>query len=299
MTAVKSTNRPLAENTLPPGATVVIVAGGGSLPAEIADRLAETGTSTRILMIEGEADDAARFGGHTAEAMALGDFGNLVSRLKAYGATHVLLAGTVSRRPRLTEVRPGLGLIRAFIDVAWALAKGDDGLLRAVINHIENAGIRVIAVQDVFPELLTEQGVITGAKPSKQDMRNIEAAAKAARAIGALDIGQAAIAIGGRAIALEGIEGTDGLLARMIDLRHHGRLAGARGGVLVKCAKAGQELRADLPAIGPATVEAVAAAELSGIALEAGRSLILEREFTLKKARESKVFIYGLEAEIL
>ena len=117
-----------------------------------------------------------------------------------------------------------------------------------------------------------------------------------AKAIGALDIGQAAIAIGGRAIALEGVEGTHGLLERTLELRGHGRLAGKTRGVLVKCAKPGQELRADLPSIGPQTVEAAHAAGLAGIAVEAGRSLILEGPVVLARANALGLFVYGLPA---
>ena len=106
-----------------------------------------------------------------------------------------------------------------------------------------------------MPDLLAGEGVMTRAKPTAADRKDLAAAFAAAKAIGALDIGQAAVAIGGRAIALEGVEGTDGLLARARALRSHGRLAGKKRGVIVKCAKPGQELRADLPAIGPQTVE--------------------------------------------
>lgn len=276
---------------------IALIAGGGSLPAELADRLAENGLNTVVMPIEGEADDDARFQKHQVERILLEEFGGLITRLKRHAATHVLMAGTVKRRPRIAALRLSPGLFRALIDVAWALARGDDSLLRAVIGHVEKSGFSVISAQDVLPELLADEGVIAPARPSKRDLADISAATTAARAIGTLDIGQAAIAIGGRVVALEGIEGTDGLLARTADLRSHGRLAGARGGVLVKCSKPGQELRADLPAVGPETVDAAAKAGLAGIALEAGRSLLLEREETLRRARDRKVFIYGIEAK--
>src|SRR5690606_8572029 len=136
----------------------------------------------------------------------------------------------------------------------------------------EKAGIEVIGVHELLPEIVVEARCYTSRLPGRQDWRDISAALEAARAIGTLDIGQAAIAIGGRAIALEGIEGTDGLLQRTVGLRDHGRLAGASGGVLAKCAKPQQELRADLPAIGPRTVVDAARAGLSGIVLQAGRT---------------------------
>ena len=282
---------------VPPDAVIALIAGGGSLPVEIASRLAELGAKAIVLPIKGEANDDIVFAGHTVERIELEEFGSLISRLKRHRVTHVLMAGTVGRRPKLTAMRFHTGLIKAAKDVAWALARGDNDLLKAVIGHIEKNGITVVSAQDVLPELLTECGLVAGDHPNKRDFADMSAARAAAKSIGALDIGQAAIAVGGRAIALEGIEGTEGLLARMVDLRDHGRLAGKSGGVLVKCAKPGQELRADLPAIGPQTIDAASRAGLAGIALEAGRSLILERPETLRRAAKVGVFIFGIEAQ--
>jgi hypothetical protein len=176
------------------------------------------------------------------------------------------------------------------------LRRGDDGLLKMLTQALEKRGVKVVGAHEVVPELTASEGSLTTAEPNRSDWRDIEAAHKAAKAIGALDIGQAAIAIGGRAVALEGIEGTAGLLDRMRELRGHGRLAGKARGVLVKCAKPGQELRADLPTIGPQTVEAAHAAGLAGIAVEAGRSLILEGPETLARANALGLFVIGLPA---
>lgn len=282
---------------LPADAVVGLIAGGGSLPVDIAGRLSSEGVQSRIFPIEGEADADQSFFGLPGEGIAIEDFGGLVALLRRHGVTHVLMAGTVKRRPKISGMRLHLGLFNAIVDVAKSLARGDDGLLKAVINHIEKHDIRVVSTQDILPELLVEAGRIAGPRPGKGDRADMKAAAEAAKAIGALDVGQAAIAVAGRAIALEGIEGTEGLLERMVDLRNHGRLAGAKGGVLVKCAKPSQELRVDLPAIGPDTIDAAARAGLAGIALEAGRSLILDRAETLHRAERQGLFVFGLEAE--
>jgi hypothetical protein len=159
---------------------------------------------------------------------------------------------------------------------------------------LESRGIKVVGAHEIVPELTAGEGPLTATRPNQSDWRDIQAARTAARAIGALDIGQAAVAIGGRAVALEGIEGTAGLLDRTRELRGHGRLAGKARGVLVKCAKPGQELRADLPSIGPQTIEAAHAAGLAGIAVEAGRSLILEGPATIARANALGLFIVGL-----
>ena len=136
--------------------------------------------------------------------------------------------------------------------------------------------------------------MLTAASPLSTDQRDLDAAFIAAKAIGALDIGQAAVAVGGRVIALEGVEGTDGLLERVVNLRNHGRLGKAKRGVLVKCAKPQQELRADLPTIGVETIERAHRAGLVGVGVEAEKSLILERDGVVAAADAAGLFVIGL-----
>lgn len=281
---------------LAPDAKVGIIAGGGSLPVEVAISLAGQGYPPVIILIEGEADRKSELDCYEHENLALEDIGSLASLLKRRGISHLVLAGEIRRRPRLIDMRPSLGLIAVVPSVVMALARGDDGLLKVLTRALEARGVKVVGAHEVVPELVAAEGALTKAAPLKSDWRDIKAAHAAAMAIGALDIGQAAVAIGGRAIALEGIEGTDALLDRTRQLRGHGRLAGRTRGVLVKCAKPGQELRADLPSIGPQTIEAAHAAGLAGVAVEAGRSLILEGPTVVARADALGLFVIGLPA---
>lgn len=279
---------------LAPGSKVGIIAGGGSLPVEVADGLVKHGFAPFIIIAAGEVDREADFAAYEQQKLALEDIGLLFPLLRRKGITHLVLAGEIKRRPRLSKIRPALGLLAIIPSVVRALRHGDDGLLRMLTRALERRGVRVVGAHEVVPELTAGEGTLTATEPSQSDWRDIQAARQAAKAIGALDIGQAAIAIGGRTVALEGIEGTAGLLDRMRELRGHGRLAGKSRGALVKCAKPGQELRADLPTIGPQTIEAAHAAGLAGIAVEAGRSLILEGPATLARANALGLFIVGL-----
>ncbi|PBB21689.1 UDP-2,3-diacylglucosamine diphosphatase LpxI [Mesorhizobium sp. WSM4313] len=281
---------------LAPGSRVGIIAGGGSLPVEVADGLLKQGFVPFVIIAEGEVDREADFSAYERQTLALEDIGLLLPLLKRNGITHLVLAGEIKRRPRLSKIRPTLGLLAIIPSVIRALRRGDDGLLKVLTRSLEDRGIAVVGAHEVVPELTAGEGTLTAAHPNQSDWRDIKAGRAAAKAIGALDIGQAAIAIGGRAIALEGIEGTAGLLDRTRELRGHGRLAGKARGVLVKCAKPGQELRADLPSIGPHTIDAAHAAGLAGIALEAGHSLILEGPETLARANALGLFIVGLPA---
>ena len=281
---------------LPPDARVGIIAGGGSLPVEVAAGSAGQGYPPFIVLMEGEADRLPELRQYEHETLALEAIGSLVPLLKRHRITHLVLAGEIKRRPRLTHLRPSLSLLAVIPVVVMALARGDDGLLKVVARGLEARGIKVVGAHEIVPNLVAAEGTLTKVEPQKSDWRDIEAGFAAAKAIGALDIGQAAVAVGGRTIALEGIEGTAGLLDRAKLLRGHGRIAGKTRGVLVKCAKPGQELRADLPSIGPQTVEAAHAAGLAGIAVETGRSLILEGPATLSRANELGLFIVGLAA---
>ncbi|MER9299525.1 UDP-2,3-diacylglucosamine diphosphatase LpxI [Mesorhizobium sp. M0621] len=281
---------------LAPGARVGVIAGGGHLPVEVARGLEGQCYPPFIIMVEGEVDRGSELYRYEHESLALEQIGALASLLKRRKITHLVLAGEIKRRPKLTDMRLSFGLLALVPMLVMALARGDDGLLKILARGLEARGVKIVGAHQVVPDLVAVEGVLTKAAPLKSDRRDIEAAYAAAKAIGALDIGQAAIAIGGRAIALEGIEGTDGLLLRTKELRGHGRLAGRTRGVLVKCAKPGQELRADLPSIGPQTIEAAHAAGLAGIAVEAGRSLVLEGPETIARANALGLFVIGLSA---
>lgn len=270
-----------------------IIAGGGLLPVEVAKGLSQRGETPFLIIVKGEGD-APALKTYPHVEMELEQFASVRSLLKANGIARVVMAGTIARRPRIGKLRPILPLLPAIGRFILALASGDDALLRTIIGYLEAAGVKVVGAHEVVPDLLVGEGVHTAKKPSKDDARNIEAAFAAAKAIGELDIGQAAVAIGGRAIALEGIEGTDGLLERVAALRGHGRLAGRAGGVLVKCAKPGQELRADLPGIGVNTVEAAHKAGLNGIAVEAERALGLGFGELIARADALGLFVVGL-----
>jgi len=276
---------------------VAVVAGGGRLPIELARGMQARGEDVFVVILDGEVEDPSAFGGFSQMTIRLEQAGGVISRLKAEGVTRLVLAGTVKRRVKVSAMRPFLPLLPVVARLAAALARGDDNLLRLVVTYVESHGIEVLGAHQLMPDLLVPVGVHTRTKPDKADLADIAAALAAAKAIGALDIGQAAVAIGGRAIALEGIEGTDGLLERVAGLRGHGRLAGRTGGVLVKCAKPGQELRADLPTIGIQTVEAAHAAGLKGIAVEAEASLALGFGDMLARADKIGMFIAGLSSD--
>lgn len=279
------------------GDRVAVVAGSGRLPVNVAAGLKAAGHPPFVIIASGEAGEIEELKTYDHITLELESMTGLRSLLRRERITHVVLAGGMGRRPRLTKLRPSLELLTMLPRIVSVVGKGDDAVLKALVALIEEGGPKVVGAHQIVPDLLAGDGVMTRAKPTAADRKDIAAAFAAAKAIGALDIGQAAVAIGGRAIALEGVEGTDGLLARTRELRSHGRLAGKKRGVIVKCAKPGQELRADMPTIGPLTVSAAYKAGLAGIGVEAGRSLILDYEAVCADANALGLFVVGLQED--
>jgi DUF1009 family protein len=277
------------------GRRVALIAGSGRLPEEVAEKLSAQGMAPFVVVLEGEGP-SGRFDPYDHVVMALEEATGLLAVLRRHNVGRVVLAGGVSKRPNPWKMRKDLRLMVLLARFFVPLARGDDSLLKAVARYFEDNGMKVVGAHEIVPDLLATEGTMTKAKPLRADFPDIEAGRLAACALGRLDIGQGAIAVGGRAVALEDIDGTDALLARAKALRSHGRLAGRKRGVLVKCAKPGQELRADLPTIGPATVEAAHAAGLAGIAVEAGRSFVLHQAETIARADELGLFIVGIDA---
>lgn len=281
--------------TLSGGGRIALVAGGGRLPEEVATELVRAGERPFVVVLDGEGP-ASRFQHYDHTVITLEQASGLLAILRQHDIGRIVLAGGVTKRPNLWKIRKNLHLLALLARFVVPLARGDNNLLKAVVGYFEDHGMKVVGAHEIVPDLLADKGPMTRSKPLRADFADIEAGRTAARALGRLDVGQAAVAVGGRVVALEDIDGTDALLARVKGLRNHGRLAGRKRGVLVKCAKPGQELRADLPTIGIATVEAAHAAGLVGIAVESGRSFVLQQHETISRADELGLFIFGLDA---
>ncbi len=277
--------------------TVGIIAGNGSLPVEIADALITEGHQVVIAAMKGEAErEVERF---DCVPIGWGEIGKLFKTFKEKGVHKILLAGGIVRRPEFGFRKMDWGTIRVLPTILMAIG-GDNSVLTSAMKMVENEGFAVVGVADLLPGLLVSPGANTAQKPKTKELQQMKHAAEVIMTLGKHDIGQAAVVVGSRTVAIEGAEGTDQMLQRIADLRKLGRLPNRRSGVLTKCLKPGQDERADLPTIGPRTIENVHAANLRGIGVEAGKTIILEREKTLERARALKVFVYGLgPSEIL
>ncbi|CAL9916081.1 DUF1009 domain-containing protein [Candidatus Liberibacter solanacearum] len=275
---------------------LLIIAGSGILPYYVAKAARLNNDEPVIASVLNECSfDWKDF---ESQALPLGDLCVLRSILNQYNIGRIVVAGAISRRPSIQDLCFSIKDSFKIPKLIWQLASGGDAaILKAVIDFLEGYGVSVVGAHEVVPDLLTQKGSLGSCIPTKGIKRDIFSAMKSAEVLSDLDIGQSAVSVGGRVVALEGIEGTDSMLQRIVDCRKNGKILVGKSGVLVKMFKSQQDMRADLPSIGLMTVQNVIKAGLSGIALEYGKSLILEKDLVKKSADEAGIFIYGIDRE--
>jgi DUF1009 family protein len=272
-----------------------LIAAGGVMPFALAESLAARGINPVLFALKGLCDPVPveRFRHHW---IAVGQYGRAVKLFRAENCRDLIFIGSLVR-PALSELRLDWGSLRVIRHVVAAYRGGDDHLLSGIGGILEQDGFRMIGIKDVAPDLLMPEGCLTRASPSETAAADIARGRELLRALSPFDIGQATVVIDGHVVAVEDIEGTDGLLARVARLRGEGRIrAKAARGVLVKAPKSGQDLRFDLPTIGPRTIEGTAKAQLAGVAAIAGNTIAVEPQKMIDAADAAGLFVTGLAA---
>jgi len=272
-----------------------LIAAGGVMPFAVADSLLARGIHPVLFALKGACDPVAveRFRHHW---ISVGQVGRAMKLFRAENCRDLVFIGTLVR-PALSEIRLDWGTLRVLGRVWAAFRGGDDHLLSGIGRILEQDGFRMVGIKDVAPDLLVPEGYLTRTKPDENATADIARGREVLRALSPFDIGQAAVVIDGHVVGVEDIEGTDGLLTRVARLRKEGRIRAKAGrGVLVKAPKSGQDLRFDLPTVGPRTVEGANAARLAGIAVVAGNTIVVEPQAMIEKADAASLFVTGLPA---
>src|SRR3954469_6112773 len=270
-----------------------LIAAGGVLPFAVADSLVARRIDPVFFALRGICDpvQVRRFRHHW---IAIGQLGRLSKLLHAENCRDLVFIGALVR-PALSEIRLDWKTLRAMPSVLKAFRGGDDHLLSSVGRILEGDGFRMVGVKDAAPDLLMPEGCLTRAAPDADASADIAQGREVLRALSPFDIGQAAIVVDGHVLGVEDIEGTDGLLARVARLRAEGSIRAKPGrGVLVKAPKSGQDLRFGLPTLGPRTIEGAAAAQLAGVAVIAGHTLVAEPQAMVERADAAGLFVTGL-----
>ena len=270
-----------------------ILAAAGPLPIRLAEAGTRLGRPIHIVAINGFAgDEVARF---PHERVSIGEVGRMIASFRRAGVREIVIAGA-TQRPNLVGLRIDWGFVRNLPTVLALTRGGDDSVLRRVVRFFEGHGFKVVGASEVAPDLLAPAGPITRRLPSDEHGEAIGRAATLMSDLGRFDIGQGVVARPEGIVAVEGLGGTDAMLR---DLGPGGLAEGrARGGVLVKLAKSGQEMRIDLPTIGPETVHGAATAGLAGIAVGAGAAIVLDRELMAEAADGAGLFVSGLGTDV-
>jgi UDP-2,3-diacylglucosamine hydrolase len=280
---------------VPISSPVGLIAGGGVMPFAVADSLVGRGINPVLFALRGSCDPAKveRFRHHW---ISVGQLGRALKLFRAENCRDLVFIGTLVR-PALSEIRLDWATLRVIPRVIAAFRGGDDHLLSGVGRILERSGFRMVGIKDVAPDLLMPEGCLTRAAPDENSAADIARGREVLHALSPFDIGQAAIVIDGHVVGVEDIEGTDGLLARVARLRAEGRIrAKTARGVLVKAPKSGQDLRFDLPTMGPRTVEGAALAQLAGIAIVAGNTIVVEPQIMIETADAAGMFVTGFPA---
>jgi UDP-2,3-diacylglucosamine hydrolase len=272
-----------------------LIAAGGAMPFAVADSLVARGIDPIVFALRGACDpvEVERFRHHWIH---LGQVGRASKLFRSEGCRDLVFIGSLVR-PALSEIRLDFGTLRVIGEVLASFRGGDDHLLSGISRILERDGFRMVGIKDVAPDLLMPEGCLTRAVPDAQAAADIARGREVLRALGPFDIGQAAVVIDGHVVGIEDVGGTDELLNRIAQLRARGRIRSpAQRGVLVKAPKSGQDLRFDLPTIGPRTVEGAANAKLAGLAVVAGNTLAAEPQAMIESADAAGLFIAGIPA---
>lgn len=270
-----------------------IIAGGGDLPRAVAQSARADGRQVFVIALTGSLDgDWVKDFPH--EWASQGAPGQAFKSFRREGVTEVLLVGKVDR-PRFSDLKldaKGVMLLPRALKAARA---GDDALLRFLVAIFEEEGFRAIGVAEAAPGLVCGEGALGALAPNEENVADMMRGFAIVRALGAVDVGQAAVVCEGLALAVEAAEGTDRMIERVATLRE--ALRGTpqnRRGVLVKALKPTQDAKTDMPVIGIATLEKAAAAGLAGIGLQAGGALIVDKQAVAARANALGLFVVGV-----
>lgn len=267
-----------------------VVAAGGSIPGAVCEAALAQGIDVHVVALKGQAEAALSRFPH--RLVRLGQVGHLLGALRDAKCRDIVIVGSL-RRPDLWKTGVDFGLIRHLPTILSLTRGGDDTVLKRVVRFFEAQGFRVRGAHEIAPTLLAPRGAFGGIAPSPEDEQDIAHALALLGALGPFDVGQAVVIARGHVLAIEAAEGTDEMLKRCGALRQWG--GHKRSGVLVKAPKPGQELRVDMPVIGPRTVELAAAAGLAGIAVGQGKVMIADQADMVCLADRHHIFVTGTQ----
>jgi len=263
-----------------------LIAGNGRFPLLFAREARARGLSIAAVAHRGETDEAIEGEVEELTWVRVGQLGKLIRVLRSAGVKRAVMAGGIDKARSLTQIRPDLRGMLFLRRAISAGGHGDDSLLRALAAELEGEGISIVPSTIFLEKLIATPGRIAGPKPSSQALADIRTGCRVLAALGTADVGQSVVVEHGVVLAVEAVEGTDEAVRRA------GRL-GRGGSVVVKTAKQGQDMRFDVPAVGPATIATMIEARAGVLAVEVGATLLLDRSFLVDAATRAGITVVG------
>lgn len=263
-----------------------LIAGNGKFPFLVLDAARSQGIDMVVAAIKEETFPEIERHARTVHWMSLGQLGKLIKTFKAEGVNCAVMAGQVKHKQIFSSIVPDFKMIQLLASLA---TKNTDSLIGGVAKILEAEGIHLMDSTAFLRPLLPEPGVLTRRRPSEEEQRDLDYGYKIARELGRLDLGQSVAVSDGACVALEAMEGTDAVMERAAALVNGRELR------IVKLAKPKQDLRFDVPVIGPATVQLMARLKVSALAIEARKTLMIDREDLIRDADAAGITIVAME----
>ncbi|HKN85332.1 MAG TPA: UDP-2,3-diacylglucosamine diphosphatase LpxI [Nitrospiraceae bacterium] len=270
--------------SLASGQRIGLIAGNGRFPIIFAENAKRLGYTVSAVAHIGETAPELEQHVERIHWIKIGQFNKLIDALKEDGVQQAVMLGGVSKTHVFTTVRPDF---RALALASRLRIWKDDAILREIAAELEREGIEIRESTFGLTGILVEDGTLTKRAPTKKEWDDIHFGWDMAHEIGRLDIGQCVVIKDRVVVAVEAVEGTDETIRRAGAL-------GREGVVVVKRCKPQQDLRFDLPAVGPRTIETMETVHASVLALESGRTVLLDRDETLRKADQAGIAIVGI-----
>ena len=265
------------------GKRIGLIAGDGRFPIIFADNVRRLGfTVSAIAHVGTTLPELESYVEHI-HWLKIGQFGKALAALKQDGVGQAVMLGGIKKTNVFTTLRPDLRALAIFSRLKhWK----DDAILRAVAGELEREGIEILDSTFGLQDILAEEGHLTSKKPSKKEVEDIKFGWETLETLGMLDIGQCVVVKNRVIVSVEAVEGTDEAITR-------GGMLGGKGAVVIKRTKPHQDLRFDLPAIGPQTIKTMVSVQATVLVIEAGRTVIIDREDVLSQANEAGISIVG------
>jgi UDP-2,3-diacylglucosamine hydrolase len=267
-----------------PGESIGLIAGNGRFPIIFAENARKLGYSVSAVAHVGETAPELEQSVDRIHWIRIGQFNKLIRALKDDGIHQAVMLGGIKKTHMFSDVRPDLRAIALFSRLkVWK----DDGILRAIAQEIESEGIKIRESTFGLSDILVPVGELSKRRPTKKELEDIRFGWDMAKEIGLLDIGQCVVVKDRVIVAIEAVEGTDEAI------RRGGKLA-RKGAVVVKRSKPQQDFRFDLPAVGPKTIEVMQEVKASVLAVEAEKTIFLDREDLLAQANRAGIAVVGM-----